>query len=684
MLASGGQVSGISNGAGGIFLNATAAAETAILSASGAGGTARLVANTGTAELLGETVDVAGGTGGTTVQTNDSTTATAAGDVNITSGGNTSTGSAGNVVITSGSTTGAVPAGNISLATGTSGGANPGNISLTTGAGPGAGITLDTSATTGGGPGITIDAGTLSPINMTGVATVINTASGVAAQFTAATTPSASFLLGDDGSGTGQLVYIDPATIGSATTLQEAYDASRSAADNPTISTDVTYPLRIEGTGSFLVDVDSNVDLVSDTSAQLRTNDAVNAGTINILSGNSTGGSGPQISIEAGDGSSSGGILQLESGSGTGTNAPGGLVQITSGNATGTGAGGDIDVTAGTSETGTGGSIDINAGGATTAGGFGGIVTIDTAPSSVGNTGLIALTTGSTSAVAAVSGDLTLGTGNSVGTVGTIRSTTGSNNGNGNGGDYEVITGTGTSGAGRGGNVSFELGDGGTSSGIGGSFSVTAGDGGGGSAAGGNVDITAGTGVGAGSSGSVSLSSPGNGSLTLSNSITSLSAPSGNNVLDSNNTELRIRSPQSGNIALLINDSTVTNLNWVLAWDGSQNVYVNPDTLGTQKTVEATISSSQNLLASLFAGEERTYPIDTTGGAVTVSLTFQEPPAGTIVRFKDIGGDAGTNNIEIDSSALGNIDGASSAFIATNYGALTLQSLGSGNGWIIV
>ncbi len=75
--------------------------------------------------------------------------------------------------------------------------------------------------------------------------------------------------------------------------------------------------------------------------------------------------------------------------------------------------------------------------------------------------------------------------------------------------------------------------------------------------------------------------------------------------------------------------------------------------------------------------------VDTTGGAVTITLPAHS--AGRIVRIKDKGGAAETNNITVArNGGTGNIEGvAASKVLSTNYGAWTFISDGSSSWWMI-
>lgn len=69
--------------------------------------------------------------------------------------------------------------------------------------------------------------------------------------------------------------------------------------------------------------------------------------------------------------------------------------------------------------------------------------------------------------------------------------------------------------------------------------------------------------------------------------------------------------------------------------------------------------------------------VDTTGGAVTVTLASDDVAAGKIVVINDEGGAAGTNSITVATEGSETIDGSATATISTNYGSLRLYSNGS-------
>jgi len=67
----------------------------------------------------------------------------------------------------------------------------------------------------------------------------------------------------------------------------------------------------------------------------------------------------------------------------------------------------------------------------------------------------------------------------------------------------------------------------------------------------------------------------------------------------------------------------------------------------------------------------------TATGAVTITLPTAQCVAGRTIVIKDAGGNAGTNNITIDTEGSETIDGAATEVISSNYDSVTIYSDGS-------
>jgi len=74
--------------------------------------------------------------------------------------------------------------------------------------------------------------------------------------------------------------------------------------------------------------------------------------------------------------------------------------------------------------------------------------------------------------------------------------------------------------------------------------------------------------------------------------------------------------------------------------------------------------------------------VDSTGGAVTITLGSASVAAGKIVVIKDAGGGASSNNITIDTEGSETIDGSASTSITSDNGVVRLYS--DGTNWFII
>lgn len=80
---------------------------------------------------------------------------------------------------------------------------------------------------------------------------------------------------------------------------------------------------------------------------------------------------------------------------------------------------------------------------------------------------------------------------------------------------------------------------------------------------------------------------------------------------------------------------------------------------------------------STVSNQGYTYPVDSSGGAVTVTLASSMLADGAFLYINDEGGSAGLNAITIATEGTETIDGSSSVSIGSNYGALGVYSDGT-------
>lgn len=103
------------------------------------------------------------------------------------------------------------------------------------------------------------------------------------------------------------------------------------------------------------------------------------------------------------------------------------------------------------------------------------------------------------------------------------------------------------------------------------------------------------------------------------------------------------------------------------------NILLQGQTLTPQALVTA--SSGVTLSADII-------PVDSTGGALTVTLQAAKAMQFRVIHIKDVGGAAAANNITIDGAGSETIDGAASYVISVNYDSAQLWS--NGEKWFIL
>lgn len=72
----------------------------------------------------------------------------------------------------------------------------------------------------------------------------------------------------------------------------------------------------------------------------------------------------------------------------------------------------------------------------------------------------------------------------------------------------------------------------------------------------------------------------------------------------------------------------------------------------------------------------------TTGTVTSLTLPTEQCISGRTIIIKDAGGNAGTNNITVDTEAAQTIDGSATAVMSTDYESITLYC--DGSNWFII
>ncbi len=164
-----------------------------------------------------------------------------------------------------------------------------------------------------------------------------------------------------------------------------------------------------------------------------------------------------------------------------------------------------------------------------------------------------------------------------------------------------------------------------------------------------------------------------NGSLTFGDAaadtltVTGLTTVSSDQKIQFRDTGLYIHSPADGKLKISADGSgtdDITLSGTVVVGGGVALAHISKDTNYT--------TTADNCIVS----------VDSTGGAVTITLGSASVATGKIVVIKDAGGSANSNNITIDTEGSETIDGSASTSITSDYGVVRLYS--DGTNWFII
>ncbi len=164
-----------------------------------------------------------------------------------------------------------------------------------------------------------------------------------------------------------------------------------------------------------------------------------------------------------------------------------------------------------------------------------------------------------------------------------------------------------------------------------------------------------------------------NGSLTFGDAaadtltVTGLTTISSDQKIQFRDTGLYIHSPADGKLKISADGTgtdDITLSGTVVVGGGVSLAHISKDTNYTTTADDCIVS------------------VDSTGGAVTITLGSASVAAGKIVVIKDAGGSANSNNITIDTEGSETIDGSASTSITSDYGVVRLYS--DGTNWFII
>ncbi len=130
----------------------------------------------------------------------------------------------------------------------------------------------------------------------------------------------------------------------------------------------------------------------------------------------------------------------------------------------------------------------------------------------------------------------------------------------------------------------------------------------------------------------------------------------------------------TGDVTVGTNKLTVASASGDTAVAGTLDV-LGTATLGSGMVYSTTLVAGATY--SVLAGDAFIYSSYSATGTCAIDLPTAQVLAGRTIVIKDIGGNAGTNNLTVTTEGAELIDGAATVVINTDYGKVTLQSDGT-------
>ena len=166
-------------------------------------------------------------------------------------------------------------------------------------------------------------------------------------------------------------------------------------------------------------------------------------------------------------------------------------------------------------------------------------------------------------------------------------------------------------------------------------------------------------------------------------------------ILNSGNSgQIKLKSYNGANgiyMDTIVNDGTIglstriqsTAYNLILDVPAGKVVEIDADSLRLDAGLIRNITTVNAATYDLLVTDDIVHVTYTGTGAVTsLTLPTAQTLSGRTIIIKDAGGNAGTNNITIDTEGAQTIDGSATAVISANYDSITLYS--DGTNWFII
>lgn len=125
-----------------------------------------------------------------------------------------------------------------------------------------------------------------------------------------------------------------------------------------------------------------------------------------------------------------------------------------------------------------------------------------------------------------------------------------------------------------------------------------------------------------------------------------------------------------------------TNVNGNDIEDGGTTLYSSTDGHFPRAVIDDQLATSATKTGAYTTSDEEYVPVDSSGGAFTVTLASADAEDGNEITVQDVAGAAQSNNVTVATEGSETIDGGSSYTLDVNYGSVTFIS--DGTNWFII